>query len=176
MPGPSGESCVECYFFVPLHARKEDESIESCAKRAEELEGFAGFCCRFPPLHDPGNTDHFDECGAVACFQWCGEFKSIATKMDAPYSQHAPLPSDIPDDPAQWPFSVRTCNCLTREGIRSWRQLCACSEAELLEIKNFGSLSLSEVQSALSERGWNLFGRRPQYDERILRVGDRPYR
>ncbi|HEY2642300.1 MAG TPA: DNA-directed RNA polymerase subunit alpha C-terminal domain-containing protein [Galbitalea sp.] len=50
-------------------------------------------------------------------------------------------------------FSARVQNALRREGITNVGELCAYSEFELLEIRNFGQHSLDEVKDALFSLG-----------------------
>lgn len=53
-------------------------------------------------------------------------------------------------------FSVRTYNCLKKENINSIGELVRLSEKQLLEIRNLGSKSLTEIQEKLAERGLGL--------------------
>jgi DNA-directed RNA polymerase subunit alpha len=55
-------------------------------------------------------------------------------------------------------FSSRSLNCLKSAGIKTVRELVACSEEELMKLKNFGAKSLTEVRSKLSEYKLNLKG------------------
>jgi DNA-directed RNA polymerase subunit alpha len=55
-------------------------------------------------------------------------------------------------------FSVRTSNCLRREGIATVRELADRSETDLLGIRNFGRKSLVEVREKLKELGLSLRG------------------
>ncbi len=48
-------------------------------------------------------------------------------------------------------LSVRSYNCLKRQGIDSLQQLLECSEVDLINIRNFGSKSIDEVKSKLDE-------------------------
>ncbi|MCA1595865.1 MAG: DNA-directed RNA polymerase subunit alpha [Chloroflexi bacterium] len=48
-------------------------------------------------------------------------------------------------------FSVRTINCLKKEGITTVGELAALSEDELLRLRNFGRKSLTEVREKLSD-------------------------
>jgi len=49
-------------------------------------------------------------------------------------------------------FGVRSYNCLKREGIQTVGDLVAKTEAELLNIPNFGKKSIDEVKERLTER------------------------
>ena len=53
-------------------------------------------------------------------------------------------------------LSVRSYNCLKREGINSVGDLVTKSEAELMDIRNFGQKSIDEVKAKLEELGLGL--------------------
>ncbi len=53
-------------------------------------------------------------------------------------------------------LSVRSYNCLKREGINSVGDLRQKSEAELMDIRNFGQKSIDEVKGKLAELGLSL--------------------
>ncbi|MGH2819854.1 MAG: DNA-directed RNA polymerase subunit alpha [Actinomycetota bacterium] len=53
-------------------------------------------------------------------------------------------------------FTVRSYNCLKREGITSVGELVEKSEDDLLEIRNFGQKSIDEVKAKLEELGLGL--------------------
>ena len=55
-------------------------------------------------------------------------------------------------------FGVRSYNCLKREGIQTVGDLIARTEAELLNIPNFGKKSIDEVKERLTERNLALRG------------------
>ena len=55
-------------------------------------------------------------------------------------------------------LGVRSYNCLKREGIQTVGDLVNKTEAELLNIPNFGKKSIDEVKEKLSERGLSLRG------------------
>ena len=55
-------------------------------------------------------------------------------------------------------LGVRSYNCLKREGVETVGDLMAKSEAELLNIPNFGKKSIEEVRERLAERGLKLRG------------------
>ena len=57
---------------------------------------------------------------------------------------------------AELDLSVRASNCLEAEDIQTIGALVARSEAELLQIKNFGRTSLKEVEARLTEIGLSL--------------------
>jgi len=53
-------------------------------------------------------------------------------------------------------LSVRSYNCLKREGVNTVGDLIQKSEAELLDIRNFGQKSIDEVKAKLDELGLEL--------------------
>ena len=53
-------------------------------------------------------------------------------------------------------LTVRSYNCLKREGIHTVGELVARSEADLMDIRNFGQKSIDEVRQKLGELGLNL--------------------
>ena len=55
-------------------------------------------------------------------------------------------------------LGVRSYNCLKREGIQTVGYLVTKTEAELLNIPNFGKKSIDEVNDKLAERGLSLRG------------------
>ena len=53
-------------------------------------------------------------------------------------------------------LSVRSYNCLKREGVNTVGDLVQKSEAELMDIRNFGQKSIDEVKAKLDELGLSL--------------------
>ena len=53
-------------------------------------------------------------------------------------------------------LTVRSYNCLKREGIHTVGELVSRSEADLLDIRNFGAKSITEVKEKLAELGLSL--------------------
>jgi len=53
-------------------------------------------------------------------------------------------------------LSVRSYNCLKREGVHTIGELLTRSEADLMDIRNFGQKSIDEVKDALTGLGLNL--------------------
>ncbi|WP_308426592.1 DNA-directed RNA polymerase subunit alpha C-terminal domain-containing protein, partial [Streptomyces fuscichromogenes] len=53
-------------------------------------------------------------------------------------------------------LTVRSYNCLKREGVHSVGELLARSEADLLDIRNFGAKSIDEVKEKLAAMGLGL--------------------
>ncbi|MBX6371122.1 MAG: DNA-directed RNA polymerase subunit alpha [Acidothermus sp.] len=61
-------------------------------------------------------------------------------------------------------LTVRSYNCLKREGIHTVGELVSRSEADLLDIRNFGQKSIEEVKSKLAELGLALKDSPPGFD------------
>lgn len=61
-------------------------------------------------------------------------------------------------------LSVRSYNCLKREGIHTVGELVARSEEDLLDIRNFGSKSIDEVKETLAGLGLGLRDSQPGFD------------
>jgi len=53
-------------------------------------------------------------------------------------------------------LSVRSYNCLKRQGVNTIGQLSECSENDLLNIRNFGAKSIEEVKDKLQQMGLGL--------------------
>jgi DNA-directed RNA polymerase subunit alpha len=62
---------------------------------------------------------------------------------------------------AELRLSVRASNCLESEGINSVRELVQLTEDQLLELRNFGDTTLTEVRERLTEMGLHLGMRVP---------------
>ncbi len=61
-------------------------------------------------------------------------------------------------------LSVRSYNCLKREGINTLSELVALSEHQLMNIRNFGQKSVDEVRDKLIEMGLSLKDSVPGFD------------
>ncbi|TLM80457.1 MAG: DNA-directed RNA polymerase subunit alpha [Actinobacteria bacterium] len=55
-------------------------------------------------------------------------------------------------------LTVRSYNCLKRQGVNTIGQLTDCTEADLLNIRNFGAKSIEEVKDKLQQMGLGLKG------------------
>jgi DNA-directed RNA polymerase subunit alpha len=73
-----------------------------------------------------------------------------------PSVQDAALAADLALPIEDLDLTVRSYNCLKREGIHSVGELVARSEADLLDIRNFGSKSIDEVKAKLHSMGLQL--------------------
>ncbi|HEX7463570.1 MAG TPA: DNA-directed RNA polymerase subunit alpha [Actinomycetota bacterium] len=63
------------------------------------------------------------------------------------------LPSDYAITVEELNLSVRSYNCLKREGVNTVGDLVQKTEAELMDIRNFGQKSIDEVKAKLDELG-----------------------
>jgi DNA-directed RNA polymerase subunit alpha len=61
-------------------------------------------------------------------------------------------------------LTVRSYNCLKREGIHTVGELVGRSEADLLDIRNFGAKSIDEVKMKLAGLGLALKDSPPGFD------------
>lgn len=61
-------------------------------------------------------------------------------------------------------LTMRSYNCLKREGINTVSELVSRSEQDLLDIRNFGSKSIEEVKQRLHEMGLSLKDSSPGFD------------
>src|SRR6185369_8269380 len=102
-----------------------------------------GSCKRYAPRHilaDVERQGALDGCDMAHAYwpqtdadDWCGEWQALSL---------TPLPTQL---------LLRTTNSLRDAGINSLESLCAMSARELLELRNFGVTSLSDVRHALSK-------------------------
>jgi DNA-directed RNA polymerase subunit alpha len=61
-------------------------------------------------------------------------------------------------------LTVRSYNCLKREGVHTVGELVTRSEADLLDIRNFGAKSIDEVKMKLAAMGLALKDSPPGFD------------
>ena len=73
-----------------------------------------------------------------------------AVEPTGPMSPNLALPIEDMD------LSVRSYNCLKREGVATVGELVQKTEQDLLDIRNFGQKSIEEVKSKLSDMGLSL--------------------
>ncbi|MBM9459602.1 DNA-directed RNA polymerase subunit alpha [Nocardioides sp. zg-536] len=64
-------------------------------------------------------------------------------------------------------LTVRSYNCLKREGIHTVGELLSRSEQDLLDIRNFGAKSIDEVKAKLHEMGLSLKDSAPGFDPAV---------
>ncbi len=76
----------------------------------------------------------------------------------------AQLAADLALPVEELQLTVRSYNCLKREGIHTVSELVARSEADLLDIRNFGAKSIDEVKAKLHGMGLQLKDSPPGFD------------
>ena len=79
-----------------------------------------------------------------------------AQSMQVRPAEDDSVPSDYGITVEELNLSVRSYNCLKREGINTVGDLVEKSEAELMDIRNFGQKSIDEVKAKLEELGLGL--------------------
>jgi DNA-directed RNA polymerase subunit alpha len=93
----------------------------------------------------------------VELFGLAHELNYAAEGIDlGPSIQDAALAADLALPIEDLDLTVRSYNCLKREGIHTVGELIGRSEADLLDIRNFGSKSIDEVKAKLHSMGMQL--------------------
>ncbi len=93
----------------------------------------------------------------VELFGLAHELNYAAEGIDlGPSIQDAALAADLALPIEDLDLTVRSYNCLKREGIHTVGELLSRSEADLLDIRNFGSKSIDEVKAKLQSMGLQL--------------------
>jgi DNA-directed RNA polymerase subunit alpha len=81
-----------------------------------------------------------------------------------PSPTDAALAADLALPVEELELTVRSYNCLKREGIHTVGELVSRSEADLLDIRNFGAKSIDEVKAKLVSMGLSLKDSPPGFD------------
>ena len=93
----------------------------------------------------------------VELFGLAHELNYAAEGIDlGPSIQDAALAADLALPIEDLDLTVRSYNCLKREGIHTVGELLSRSEADLLDIRNFGSKSIDEVKAKIASMGLQL--------------------
>jgi len=101
----------------------------------------------------------------VGLFGLAQELNAEAEGVDiGPSPIDAQLAADLALPIEEMDLTVRSYNCLKREGIHLVGELVARSEADLLDIRNFGSKSIDEVKLKLAQMGLALKDSPPGFD------------
>ena len=85
-----------------------------------------------------------------------------------PSPTDAALAADLALPIEELELTVRSYNCLKREGIHSVGELVSRSEADLLDIRNFGAKSIDEVKAKLVTMGLALKDSPPGFDPGLV--------
>ncbi|WP_018347792.1 DNA-directed RNA polymerase subunit alpha [Longispora albida] len=108
----------------------------------------------------------------VELFGLCRELDETAEGIDiGPSPQDAQLAADLALPIEELDLTVRSYNCLKREGINTVGELIGRTEADLLDIRNFGQKSIDEVKLKLIGMGLGLKDSAPNFDPSTI-VGD----
>ncbi|MGL5858910.1 MAG: DNA-directed RNA polymerase subunit alpha [Angustibacter sp.] len=101
----------------------------------------------------------------VELFGLARELNVEAEGIDmGPSPTDAALAADLALPIEDLDLTVRSYNCLKREGIHTVGELVARSEADLLDIRNFGAKSIDEVKAKLVGMGLQLKDSPPGFD------------
>ena len=101
----------------------------------------------------------------VELFGLARELDETAEGIDiGPSPQDAQLAADLALPIEELNLTVRSYNCLKREGIHTVGELVARSEQDLLDIRNFGAKSIEEVKQKLVDMGLALKDSPPGFD------------
>ncbi len=103
----------------------------------------------------------------VGLFGLAQELNAEAEGVDiGPSAADAALAADLALPIEEMDLTVRSYNCLKREGIHTIGELVSRSEADLLDIRNFGQKSIDEVKTKLAGMGLQLKDSPPGFDPR----------
>ena len=101
----------------------------------------------------------------VELFGLARELNVEAEGIDmGPSPTDAALAADLALPIEDLDLTVRSYNCLKREGIHTVGELISRSEQDLLDIRNFGAKSIDEVKAKLVEMGLSLKDSAPGFD------------
>ena len=119
------------------------------------------------------NNDYERACGCFSAVQRRDPSNKLAKmyftdahdSLNMFYDENAELKEDqmmkvLRTPITDFELSVRARNCLTNMGINSLEELVSYTEADMLEWKNFGETSLSEIKRLLVQKGLRLGMRR----------------
>ena len=105
----------------------------------------------------------------VELFGLARELNLEAEGIDmGPSPSDAALAADLALPIEELDLTVRSYNCLKREGIHTVGELVARSEADLLDIRNFGAKSIDEVKAKLHGMGLALKDSPPGFDPSLV--------
>jgi DNA-directed RNA polymerase subunit alpha len=108
----------------------------------------------------------------VELFGLARELNIDAEGIDmGPSPVDAALAADLVMPIEELDLTVRSYNCLKREGVHSVGELVARSEADLLDIRNFGAKSIDEVKAKLAGMGLGLKDSPPGFDPTAAAIG-----
>ena len=101
----------------------------------------------------------------VELFGLARELNNAAEGIEiGPSPQEVEGSADLAQPIEELELTVRSYNCLKREGIHTVGELVGRSEADLMDIRNFGAKSIDEVKEKLQELGLSLKDSPAGYD------------
>ena len=105
----------------------------------------------------------------VELFGLARELNVEAEGIDmGPSPTDAALAADLALPIEELELTVRSYNCLKREGVHTVGELVGRSEADLLDIRNFGAKSIDEVKAKLVGMGLQLKDSPPGFDPSVI--------
>jgi DNA-directed RNA polymerase subunit alpha len=146
------------------------------ATRVEQRTDFDKLVVDVETKHSISPRDAMASAGKtlVGLFGLAQELNVEAEGVDiGPSPSDAALAADLALPIEEMDLTVRSYNCLKREGIHTVGELVGRSEADLLDIRNFGAKSIDEVKAKLIEMGLNLKDAPPGFDpSSVVYAGD----
>ena len=80
----------------------------------------------------------------------------VSSEFNPKNRENTELEEHLSQSIAELELSVRARNCLDGANIRSLKDLVSMSENEVMNLKNLGKTSLTEIKTKLAERGLSL--------------------
>jgi len=137
------------------------------ATRVEQRTDFDRLVVEVETKHSMSPRDALASAGKtlVELFGLARELNLEAEGIDiGPSPSDAALAADLALPIESLELTVRSYNCLKREGIHSVGELVARSEPDLMDIRNFGAKSIDEVKAKLASMGLALKDSPPGFD------------
>jgi DNA-directed RNA polymerase subunit alpha len=137
------------------------------ATRVEQRTDFDKLVVDVETKHSISPRDAMASAGKtlVGLFGLAQELNAEAEGVDiGPSPSDAALAADLALPIEEMDLTVRSYNCLKREGIHTVGELVGRSEADLLDIRNFGAKSIDEVKVKLAQMGLVLKDSPPGFD------------
>jgi DNA-directed RNA polymerase subunit alpha len=137
------------------------------ATRVEQRTDFDRLVVDVETKHSISPRDAMASAGKtlVGLFGLAQELNAEAEGVDiGPSPSDAALAADLALPIEEMDLTVRSYNCLKREGIHTVGELVGRSEADLLDIRNFGAKSIDEVKVKLAQMGLQLKDSPPGFD------------
>ncbi len=141
------------------------------ATRVEQRTDFDKLIVDVETKHSMAPRDALASAGRtlVELFGLARELNTEAEGIEiGPSPTDAALAEDLAMPIEQLDLTIRSYNCLKREGIHSVGELVARSEADLLDIRNFGSKSITEVKEKLVGLGLSLKDSPADFDPSLV--------